>query len=48
MADNKDYKDIYEGIITGDPKLRSLRALYQQIYSKYIAEAKRKEAAVNG
>lgn len=45
IADNKDYKMIYEGIISGDPKLRSYRALYQRIYGKYAAEAKKKEAS---
>lgn len=48
IADDKDYKEIYEGLITGDPKLRSLRALYQQIRSKYITEAKKKEKMRNG
>ena len=43
IADNKDCKLIYEGLISGDPKLRSFRALYQRIYGKYIAEAKKKE-----
>ena len=40
IADNKDCKAIYEGLISGDPKLRSYRALYQRIYGKYIIEAK--------
>lgn len=48
IVDNKDCKAIYEGLISGDPKLRSFRALYQRIYGKYITAAKRKEAAVNG
>lgn len=48
IADNKDYKAIYEGLISGDPKLRSFRALYQRIYGKYITEAKKKEGMRNG
>lgn len=48
IADNKDCKAIYEGLISGDPKLRSFRALYQRIYGKYIAEAKKREGLRNG
>lgn len=47
IADNKDYKSIYEGLISGDPKLRTYRALYQKIYGKYAIEAKRKEGLSN-
>lgn len=43
IADQKDCKAIYEGLISGDPKLRTYRALYQRIYGKYISEAKKKE-----
>ena len=43
IADNKDCKAIYEGLISGDPKLRTYRALYQRIYGRYVTEAKRKE-----
>jgi predicted phosphoadenosine phosphosulfate sulfurtransferase len=45
FADNKDYKIIYEGLIAGDPKMRTFRALYQRIYGRYITEAKE---AMNG
>lgn len=31
----KDYKQMYEGLISGDPKKRTLRALYTNIYKKY-------------
>ncbi len=41
IADQKDYKKIYEGLMSGDPKSRTLRALYQQVYTRYIDEAKR-------
>jgi hypothetical protein len=44
IADNKDCKAIYEGLSSGDPKLRTYRALYQRIYGKYVTEAKKKEA----
>lgn len=44
VATNADYKMIYEGLMSGDPKLRTYRALYTRIYGKYIQEAKRKEA----
>ncbi len=48
IADNKDCKSIYEGLISGDPKLRTYRALYQRIYGRYMAEAKKKEGMRNG
>lgn len=48
FIDNKDCKTIYEGLISGDPKLRSFRALYQRIYGRYIEAAKKKEGMQNG
>lgn len=47
ITDNRDYKEIYEGLISGDPKLRTCRALYQKIYTRYINKAK-KEKQQNG
>lgn len=44
IATEKDYIIIYEGLISGDPKLRTYRALFQRIYGRYISEAKREEA----
>ena len=41
ILDNKDCKGIYEGLMSGDPKLRTQRALYQRIYGKYISQAKK-------
>lgn len=41
IVDNKDCKAIYEGLLSGDPKLRTLRALYQRIYGKYVKNAKK-------
>ena len=48
IADNKDCKMIYEGLVSGDPKLRTYRAFYQRIYGRYITEAKKKEGIRNG
>lgn len=48
IADNRDFKMVYEGLVSGDPKLRTFRALYQRIYGKYIIEAKKKEGKTNG
>lgn len=42
FATNKDYQHIYEGLISGDPKQRTFRALYKRIYTRYIQEAKNK------
>ncbi len=40
FADQDDCKAIYEGLISGDPKLRNCRALYQKIFTKYISRGK--------
>ena len=48
IVDNKDCRMIYEGLISGDPKLRTYRALYQRIYGRYITEAKKREVLKNG
>lgn len=45
FAIQKDYRDMYEGLISGDPKLRSYRAIYQNIYTRYADVAKKGEAA---
>lgn len=47
IVDQKDCREIYEGLISGDPKLRSFRALYQRIYGRYITEAKKIEKGEN-
>lgn len=41
-------KRIYEALIRGDPKMRSLRALYQTVYTGYIDKAKREEVEKHG
>lgn len=48
IIDNKDCKAIYEGLISGDPKLRTYRALYMRIYGRYIGNAKKKEEMAHG
>lgn len=40
FASDKAFKEIYEALSGGDPKLRSLRALYIKVYGKYIEQAK--------
>jgi hypothetical protein len=37
---------MYEALQKGDPKLRSFRALYQIIYSRYIEDAKAEQREV--
>jgi predicted phosphoadenosine phosphosulfate sulfurtransferase len=44
IAVQKDCQAIYEGLISGDPKLRTFRALYQRVYGRYIDEAKKAKA----
>lgn len=39
----KECREIYEGLISGDPKLRAFRALYNRIYGRYVAQAKKAE-----
>lgn len=41
IATPVDYKHMYEALIGGDPKERNLRALYSQIYGRYIKDGKR-------
>ena len=43
IVNQNDCREIYEGLISGDPKLRSFRALYQRIFGRYITEAKKAE-----
>lgn len=49
FAEPRDFKLIYEGLVSGDPKLRTFRALFQRIYGRYIDKAKkdRKEGKPN-
>lgn len=40
MARPKDYKQMHDALIAGDPKLRTLRAVYQNVYGAYADYAK--------
>lgn len=40
MARPRDYKQMHDALIAGDPKLRTLRAVYQNVYGAYAAYAK--------
>ena len=44
IATSKDFKAIYDGLISGDPKQRTFRALYQRIYGNYIDTAKKQRS----
>jgi predicted phosphoadenosine phosphosulfate sulfurtransferase len=46
FADNRDFREIYDGLTRGDPKLRTYRALYNRVYGRYITAAKREESGV--
>ena len=48
IATPKDFKAIYEGLMSGDPKQRTYRALYQRIYGGYIDEAKKGRSNKDG
>jgi len=41
MARPRDYRKMHDALIAGDPKLRSLRAVYQDIYGAYADYAKK-------
>jgi len=40
MARPKDYKQMHDALIAGDPKLRTLRAVFQNVYGAYAEYAK--------
>lgn len=48
VATAEDFKHIYEGLISGDPKMRTYRALYHRIYGRYINNAKKEEESRYG
>lgn len=48
IATEKDFKEIYEALMGGDPKLRSLRALYTKVYGGYIGRAKAERRLPHG
>ena len=39
FATERDLKDLYEALLKGDPKCRSLRAVYQNVYTRYLHAA---------
>ena len=41
MAEHKHYRKIHDALVAGDPKLRSMRAVYQDVYGDYATYAKR-------
>ena len=43
IATEKHYKKIYEALIGGDPKLRTYRAIYQQVFRDYYEELSKNE-----
>lgn len=51
IARPRDYKQMHDALIAGDPKLRTLRAVYQNVYGAYAEYAKQfrvEGGAVNG
>ena len=40
MARPRDYKQMHDALVAGDPKLRTLRAVYQNVYGSYAEYAK--------
>ena len=48
LINDQQAKSLDESLMAGDPKLRSLRALYQNVYSKYVNEAKEELKARDG
>lgn len=41
MARPVDYQKMHDALVAGDPKLRSLRAIYQNVYTHYAEYAKK-------
>ena len=41
VARPKDYRKMHDALVAGDPKLRSLRAIYQDVYGAYAEYAKK-------
>lgn len=50
VARPKDYRKMYDGLVAGDPKMRTLRAIYQDVFCHYAEYAKRfqKGGVLNG
>ena len=41
MARPRDYRKMYEALKAGDPKLRTMRAIFQDVYGSYAEYAKK-------
>ena len=41
IARPRDYKQMHDALVAGDPKLRTLRAVYHNVYEAYAKYAKR-------
>ncbi len=41
FATEKDYKEMYEALVKGDPKFRTYRALFNTVFSRYVEETKK-------
>ena len=41
IARPRDYKQMHDALVAGDPKLRTLRAVYQNVYGAYAEYAKK-------
>lgn len=41
FARPRDYRKMHDALIAGDPKMRSLRAIFQDIYGAYAEYAKK-------
>lgn len=46
FATAKDYREMYDALMRGDPKLRAFRALYQCVYSRYADAATNRKGVV--
>lgn len=47
LARPRDYRKMYDGLLAGDPKLRTLRAIYQDVFCAYAEHCKHFRKGVN-
>src|SRR5690606_7412779 len=40
VATEKDFRDMYEALVAGDPKRRTLRAIYPSVFASYADRAR--------
>lgn len=43
IATPREFKRLYEGLISGDPKMRSLRAMFSVVFARYRAEEEKRD-----